>query len=445
MLSAFFLRMTLVASGFIVCFRKSSVSMIPTAINRRALLTAGIGVGAGVLGLRRMAFGDGKAEMSVRAITKGPKHHWFGYYDKLEFDPTNRYVLGMEVGFEHRQPAPDDEIAIGMVDLENGDRWIDIGRTKAWCWQQGCMLQWIPESTSELIWNDREDGQFVSRRFDTKKHKTLTIPAPIYALTPDGSVGLSVDFSRLNDVRAGYGYVGVLDTNKNELAPEKTGVFRINLATGAQQLLFSVADVVRRGARLVTMKDAKHYFIHLLASPYSARFIFLHRWVGPLGNGTRMFTASLDGSDVRLIDSNGYTSHFIWRDAEHILAFSNQRSHGKRFYLFEDAENGKIEAVGPDKMTEDGHVSYLTDRDWILCDTYPLGAERIQTPYIYHVPTNRRISLGLFHSPPAYHDAWRCDTHPRFSRDGRLVVIDSPDARSGRQLHLIDISGVVGR
>jgi len=56
------------------------------------------------------------------------------------------------------------------------------------------------------------------------------------------------------------------------------------------------------------MKDAKHYFIHLLASPHSARFILLHRWIGPQGTGTRMFTASLDGTDVRLIDANGFKS-----------------------------------------------------------------------------------------------------------------------------------------
>jgi len=34
---------------------------------------------------------------AVRAITRGPKYHWFGYYDKLQFDPTGRCVLGMEV------------------------------------------------------------------------------------------------------------------------------------------------------------------------------------------------------------------------------------------------------------------------------------------------------------------------------------------------------------
>ena len=30
-------------------------------------------------------------------LTKGPKQHWFGYYDKWQVDPTGRYLLGCEV------------------------------------------------------------------------------------------------------------------------------------------------------------------------------------------------------------------------------------------------------------------------------------------------------------------------------------------------------------
>jgi hypothetical protein len=67
----------------------------------------------------------------VRAITHGPKYHWFGYYDKFQFDPTDRYVLAMEVDFEHRSPRPEDTIKIGMVDLEDGDRWIELGESRA--------------------------------------------------------------------------------------------------------------------------------------------------------------------------------------------------------------------------------------------------------------------------------------------------------------------------
>ena len=69
----------------------------------------------------------------IRPIKSGPSHHWFGYYDKLQFDPGGRYILGMEVDFESRQPEPDDEIALGIIDLENNDDWREIGRTKSWC------------------------------------------------------------------------------------------------------------------------------------------------------------------------------------------------------------------------------------------------------------------------------------------------------------------------
>lgn len=31
----------------------------------------------------------------TRSITRGPANHWFGYYDKREFDPSGRYVLAM--------------------------------------------------------------------------------------------------------------------------------------------------------------------------------------------------------------------------------------------------------------------------------------------------------------------------------------------------------------
>ena len=111
-----------------------------------------------------------------RPITRGPKFHWFGYYDKLQFDPTGRYVLGMEAAFENRTPLPDDVITVGMIDLADDDRWTPFGESRAWCWQQGCMLQWLPGSRSEVIWNDREGDHFVSHILDVHTRKKRTLP-----------------------------------------------------------------------------------------------------------------------------------------------------------------------------------------------------------------------------------------------------------------------------
>ena len=160
-----------------------------------------------------------KQPVPMRAITQGPKFHWFGYYDKLEFDPTGRYVLGNEVDFEGRSPRAEDKIRVGMVDLQDNDRWIDLGETRAWNWQQGCMLQWVPGSRTEVLWNDRVDGAFVSHILDVKSGRKRTIPHAVYTLAASGKWGITCDFRRLNDVRPGYGYAGIVDPNRDQLIP----------------------------------------------------------------------------------------------------------------------------------------------------------------------------------------------------------------------------------
>lgn len=380
----------------------------------------------------------------VRAITRGPKYHWFGYYDKLEFDPSGRYVLGMEVDFEHRSPKPDDIVKVGMVDLQDGDRWIELGQSRAWNWQQGCMLQWLPGSKTEVIWNDRQEDRFVSHILDVRTRKHRTLPAPVYALSPDARWALYPDFRRLHHTRPGYGYAGIPDPNREVSSPEDVGIWKMDLATGRSTLLLSIQDAAKTLETKGTA-ETMHWFNHLLVSPDGTRFIFLHRWRGPKeGNGfaTRMITANLDGKDRYVLDPHGKTSHFIWRDPEHVLAWAYHPSHGNKFYLYKDRTD-QVEVIGPDVMTENGHCSYLPGNRWILNDTYP-DRQRLQHPYLYHVATGKRFPLGHFRSPPPYAGEWRCDTHPRFSPNGRQIVIDSPHGGDGRQLYLIDIRGIVG-
>src|SRR5574338_537411 len=57
-------------------------------------------------------------KVPASAVTKGPFHHWFGYYDKCPWDKTGRYLLAMESEFAARQPGPKEAIGLGMVDLK---------------------------------------------------------------------------------------------------------------------------------------------------------------------------------------------------------------------------------------------------------------------------------------------------------------------------------------
>ncbi len=418
----------------------------------RAALPAAIALaGAPCVGKARAADRAEKLP-PVRVITRGPKHHWFGYYDKLEFDPTGRYVLGMEVDFEHRSPTPQDVIKIGMVDLEDGDRWIELDESRLWCWQQGCMLQWLPGSKTEIIFNDRQGDRFVSRILDVETGVRRTIPHPIYSVSPDGKTAVAPDFRRINDMRPGYGYPGPADPFADELAPAETGIFRIDLESGRQELVVSLAEIAKIPF-LDDLSKKKHYFNHLLVNPDGTRFEFLHRWA-PRGKywRTRMLTAAMDGSDIRVLDGSGGTSHFIWRDPMHILAWSLHAG-GKpgRYCLFEDKPGGgHVEVIGADVMQNDGHCTYLPGNEYILNDGYADRNHNI-TPFLYHVATGRRIPLGHFYLPPEYKGGeWRVDSHPRFSPDGRTIIVDAvhideEGTNEGRQLHLIDISGIVGQ
>lgn len=414
-------------------------------MNRRQFSSRLLAIG-GAAAIHATGLRADEALPPVRAITRGPKFHWFGYYDKFQFDASNRYVLGMQVDFEHRSPRPDDEIRIGMVDLQDGDRWHDLGASKAWCWQQGSMLQWIPNRPHEVIWNDRERSGFVSHVLNVKTGKRRTLPMPVYALSPDGKWAINPDFARLNDTRPGYGYAGIPDPNREVKIPRNTGIWRMDLDSGKHTQIVSLADVAAVPNINNDVEGAKHWFNHLLVNTNGTRICFLHRWRDGVGQkkafSTRFFTANPDGTDAYVIDPYGGTSHFIWRDPSHIMAWATHPSHGDKFYLYKD-HTDQVEVVAPDVMTVNGHNTYLPpDSSWVLCDTYPDKA-RNQNPYLYHVKSGRRVWLGHFHSPPEYKGEWRCDTHPRASRDGKTICIDSVHGGNGRQLYLIDIKRLV--
>lgn len=402
------------------------------------------------LWLRAADAAPGENLPPVRQITKGPRFHWFGYYDKFQFSPDNRFVLSNSVDFEHRSPRADDIIRLGMVDLHEDDHWTELGTTRAWNWQQGCMLQWLPGSASEVIWNERDGDHFSARILDVKTRRERVLPHPIYNVSPDGRFAIAPDFRRLNDCRPGYGYTGVADPNKEVPAPDDAGIWRMDIKTGENKLLFSLADAAKipfTGAKEAAFDaTSKHWFNHLLFNTDGTRFFFLHRWRRDKGNDprfyTRAFTCDRDGKDWFCLDPHGRTSHFIWRDPQHIMAWAWHPSHGEKFYLYKD-KTDQVEVVAPDQMPQNGHNTFLPEskNEWVLNDTYP-DAKRYQHPYLCHLPKKRKFPLGHFFSPPSYSGEWRCDNHPRASRDGKLVCIDSPH-NGGRQMFLIDVLKLV--
>ncbi|HHV97943.1 MAG TPA: hypothetical protein GXX37_16035 [Clostridiaceae bacterium] len=372
-------------------------------------------------------------------ITRGPKHHFFGYYDKHQWDETDRYILSNEVDFIDRSPGGDDQIILGMIDTQRDYEFIPLSSSKAWCWQQGTMFQWIPGSKTRVIHNDRIGDRFVSIIIDVETGKRKVLPRPIYTLSNDGKKALSLNFSRLAITRPGYGYNGLRDWRIEQKHPDDDGIYIMDLESGDHKLIISLDEIVAIKHQ-DNMDDAIHWFNHLLFNPTNERFIFLHRWNTEDKKSfyTRLCTADINGENIFVSDIlDG--SHFIWYDNNHILIWARGYK-GNAYYIIEDITDD-IKIIGEGVLDRNGHCTVSPDGRWILTDEYP-DAKGMRPLILFDIENNIRYDIGYFYSPPEFHGELRCDLHPRWNRAGNKVCIDS--VHSGeRQMYILDIGDIV--
>ena len=379
----------------------------------------------------------------ARAVTAGPKYHFFGYYDKFPWNLSGRFFLALETEFMERPPTADDRAVVGMVDLQESNQWTPLAETRAWNWQQGTMLQWVGNDPERKIaYNVCVGDHFGAVVQDVVSGEQRELPRPIYALSRDGAQAVSVNFARTARTRPGYGYEGPPDPWEDDLHPAEDGVYWMDMESGEYRLTVSLDQVV--GIRhAADMDGAKHWFNHLQFNPSGTRFLFLHRWVtAEERRMTRLFTANPDGSDVCCVSDHEMTSHFDWKDDDRILAWARRHEIGDRYFVFTDRSN-VVEVLAEGVLTQDGHCSYSPNGKWLLTDTYP-DKEGKRTLILYDLVRERRIDAGRFFAmPDKITGEIRCDLHPRWSRDGRQVCFDS--VHEGiRQIYAMDVSGIVG-
>jgi Periplasmic component of the Tol biopolymer transport system len=379
----------------------------------------------------------------VKAITSGPGHHWFGYYEKCPWDATGRWVLAMRSSFRERPPEAGDVAVIGMIDTENDCAWRPLAETRAWNWQQGSMLQWLGDGSSgEIIFNDRDGDTLVSRILNVNTGGGRTLGRPVYAVNRAGTKAVSLNFARLHHQRPGYGYAGVRDPWEGVDEPADDGLWAMDLRSGESRLILSVAEVAAFQRR-EDFDGKTHRFNHAQFGP-GDRFAVLHRRKTPdMEVGlTRLLTLDIEGRGLRCLTDHELVSHYDWWGRDRIVAWARRNEIGARYFLFEDKEGGRIEAIGEDVLNCDGHCSFSPDGRWMLSDTYPDETHH-RTLFLFEMETGQRVDLGRFLSPPA---EWqiRCDLHPRWSRDGRKVCIDSIHEGS-RQMYVLDVSEITGR
>jgi hypothetical protein len=379
-----------------------------------------------------------RAADPLEPVTRGPEHHFFGYYDKSPWNTSGRLMLAHEAGFNDRPPRHDDPVTIGLVRLDDDRRFEPLAQSLAWNWQQGAMLQWHPADPEGLFFhNDRRDGRHVGVVRGVDGRELRAYDRPIYAVAPNGTQVFSLNFARLQTHRPGYGYAGVADPWAADLAPDDDGIHLVDLQTGESRLIVSLGSLSRR-APSPGMKGGFHYVNHLQVNPSGSRIAFFHIWTtGDKTWAVRLYTADPDGANLHCVLDPGRVSHYDWLDDRRILVWAHQPGVGDRFLLCDELQPG-TQVFGEGKLTEDGHCSFSPDRQWVLNDTYP-DRHDMRTLMLVRFRDQRRIDLARLHSPKArWWGEIRCDLHPRWSRDGRTICVDSVHEGT-RQMYVMNV------
>ena len=320
----------------------------------------------------------------------------------------------------YRETLPGDTVKIGYFSGEELTDYTPLAETRAWSWQQGSMLQWLG-NTSNVIYNDFDGDKHISQVVNSAGGILRTLPAPVGAVSPAGSLAVGFNFCRFESGLPGYGYVNGSDPDKGIPIPIRpgSGLYSVDIKNGEVRDFFSVADIAAIEPH-PTMKDSLNFFSHCLFSPSGRRLVFFHRWLQQ-GNRlwTRMISCGCRGEDIFIFPTSGMVSHIAWKDDEHILAYARTEEADDRYYLFRD-RSGDYSIIGEDCFDSDGHPQFSPDGRFMLTDTYP-DRRRLQRLIVYDMQEQKRHDIARFHLPMKFKGVWKVDLHPRW-KDRKSVV-----------------------
>lgn len=380
-----------------------------------------------------------KSEGDIICVSPDDRmEYFFGYYDKSPWDATGRYMLSMRAKNTCRNAAPSAPADMLLIDTLNRNRVSVLATTRSWNVQQGCMLQWLgPDFGKRIIYNDFRDGEYRSVVLDIETREERVLPMPVYAVSTDGKVALSLDFSRLHRLRKGYGYSNLPDATAGQKLPDTTCIWSMHLETGEVKEVLKYTDFYNFEKR-PEMEGAEHKVNHIMISPNGKRFMVFHRWFDGRRKYTRLVTCNTDGTEMYNLSDDDMASHCYWKNDDEIIAFENKRDGGPGYYLMKDKTRNYTRLWA--KFNNDGHPSYSPDRSWVVTDSYPNRARVADIKILKDTDADAldcRVIARVF-APFKYDNDTRCDLHPRWSRDGKMICFDGV-FEGRRRLYVVSV------
>ncbi|MCW8109225.1 hypothetical protein OPS25_12020 [Alteromonas ponticola] len=348
------------------------------------------------------------------------KNHFFGFHDISPWSFDNKYILTHKL--VQQKQSLSTPVEIGLLCGQTLNNYRRVGMSRCWNFQQGSRLQWIGRS-HQFLFNDHANNSVVSKVKNIEGEDLHTYKFPIYIVSNDGKSALSFSFDRLGRGLAGYGYEFSQGKSAQEKIPSNEGLYLIDMKSEESTMLLSLRQAVSFQPEK-DFFDSYHFFSHCLFSPSDKRIVFFHQWVTPTGLvKNRMFSLDTNGENIFLFPTDGMVSHISWTSEDHIIAYASTIHGGSGYYLFTD-QNDTFEKITTKKLSSDGHPHASKDGRWIITDTYPDRC-RDQFLKLYDLKHNICEDLLKLRIPFFFRDEKRCDFHPRWDRETKLICFDA--------------------
>lgn len=341
---------------------------------------------------------------------------FFGYYDITPFGEDGK-IIYLEA------KKTDKPASIVINNLSNAHREV-VAKTNSWNWQQGCRLRWMPNKPKTIGYNDFVDGKHCFNELDIVNRNVKRHKYPLYDISPNGELGITLDFTRLGYKRPGYGYTNLPFDDKDYLLDK--GIDIVNMKDDAIIKTITYKEIAEK-MDLSTDNYKNWYLNHLSFSPSGNKFLFF--FIQDI-NGS--FSASLLSYDLcdytlKVLEKKLKVSHYDWLDDSVIMCTvcSSERC----WYNVYNTETNEVKTFRADILNKDGHPSYIDSKN-IITDTYP-DADMYQ--HLYYVNEDScEVIADVFQVLPATIER-RTDLHPRITKDKRYISFDC-NKRGRREL-----------
>ncbi|MEI6500684.1 MAG: hypothetical protein WCP21_06610 [Armatimonadota bacterium] len=383
----------------------------------------------------------------LQRLSPGEGQFFFGYYDVPAADARGRHLCH-QVAFRDRFPTPTDEAVIGWMGVppQGAGTFHPFAATLAWNFQQGSMLQWLPNPDT-CLYNTFREGAFGCCVHNVATGEQRHLPLAVANVAQDGSKALCVNMPRIYDFRPGYGYEELPDPYAAVTWPAEDGVSVMDLRTGEHELVLSLGEAAYFLEALGEGIGGRKVVInHLTFNPSANRYLFLLRSMDKWPWLTWLVTADTNGGDLRHHQAFGSASHYHWRNDREMLFYMRVNPEQYELVLVDDDTDERT-PIDTAYFLSDGHCSYSPDGKWLLYDSYPGGSteDYFRALQVYSLERREGITLGRFRSESTATDKvdLRCDLHPRWMPDGKSVSFDSIH-EGFRGVYWMDIGGIVG-